>query len=110
VRKAGSPHTATPDRSVVTVPPRSEVEVGLTLTVPVSTVGASNGSGLSYQEVAGVVEFTPANAADNDGVALRVPYLLVPRALSNVATRIARLKGTNPATVATVTNAGAIAG
>jgi len=110
VRKAGSPHTATANRSVVTVPPRGEASIDVTLTVPVATVGAANGSGLSYREVAGVVELTPANAADNSGVTLRVPYLLVPRALSNVSTRIAKLKGTNPATVATVTNHGAIAG
>ncbi len=111
VRKSGVPHTASASTSTVTVPPRGKVDVDVTLSVPVATSGASNGSGLSYVEASGIVEFTPAYAASNSGVALRVPYLLVPRALSDVSTRIARLRGKNPATVATVTNkGGAIAG
>src|SRR5204862_5508137 len=43
-------------------------------------------------------------ASDNAGVALRVPYYMVPRALSNVSTSIGALAGTNPSTIATVTN------
>jgi hypothetical protein len=83
----------------------------MTLDVPVATAGASNGAGLSFQEVAGIVAFTPATASDNAGVTLRVPYYLVPRALSDVSTSIGKLKGTNPSTTATVTNKhGAIAG
>ena len=110
-RAAGSPHTLSLDRSVVTVPPRGSVEVRATLTVPVASVGASNGAGLSFQEVAGIVEFTPANPADNGGSTLRMPYYLVPRALSGVATAIGPLRGTTPSTVARVTNRqGAIAG
>ena len=108
---AGSPHTLQIDRSVVTVPPREAVEVGVTLTVPVATAGASNGSGLSFREVAGLVQFTPVSAADNAGSSIRVPYYLVPRALSNITTRIGPLGGHTTSTVATVSNrVGAIAG
>ncbi|HYR35665.1 MAG TPA: hypothetical protein VEQ87_15350, partial [Burkholderiales bacterium] len=57
-----------------------------------------------FHEVVGFVEFTPASASDNGGVALRVPYYLVPRALSDVDTKIGALSGTNPSTVGTVTN------
>jgi hypothetical protein len=111
VLPGGSPHTVSLDRSSVTVPARGSAEVGVTLNVPVATAGASNGAGLSFKEVAGIVQLTPAGAADNGGASIRVPYYLVPRALSDVSTKIGRLNGTNPSTVATVTNRqGAIAG
>ena len=42
---------------------------------------------------------------------LRVPYYLVPRAKSDISTSIGKLQGTNPSTIATVTNKhGVIAG
>ncbi len=108
---SGSPHSVSLDRTTVTVPARGSAEVGVTLTVPVATAGASNGAGLSFREVAGIVQFSPASAQDNAGATLRVPYYLVPRALSGVSTRIGRLDTRNPSTVATVTNRhGAIAG
>jgi minor extracellular serine protease Vpr len=111
VLPAGSPHTIDLSRSSVTVPARGSAEVRVTLTVPVATAGASNGSGLSFREVAGIVQFTPADAATNGGAALRVPYYLVPRALSDVSTSIGRLSGTDPSTTAKITNRhGAIPG
>lgn len=111
VRPAGSAHALGLGRSTVTVPARGSAEVDVTLTVPVASAGASNGAGLSFREVAGIVQFAPASASDNAGVSLRVPYYLVPRALSDVSTKIGRLSGTNRSTVATVTNRhGGIAG
>jgi len=111
VRPAGSPHTVTTDRTFVTVPAHGGAEIDVRLTVPVATAGASNGAGLSFREVAGLIELTPASAGDNNGVTLRVPYYLVPRALSDVSTRIGRLTPRNPSTTATVRNdRGAIAG
>jgi subtilisin family serine protease len=108
---SGSVHTISFNKSSVTVPANGEAEVIVTLNVPVATAGASNGAGLSFREVAGLVQFTPASPSDNAGVTLRVPYYLVPRALSDVATTIGKLKGTNPLTTAVVTNKkGAIAG
>ncbi len=101
---AGSPHSISFNKSSVTVPGNGNAEVGVTLNVPAATAGSSGGSGLSFREVAGIVRFTPASAADNAGVALNVPYYLVPRPQADVATSIGKLKGTNPSTTATVTN------
>jgi len=87
-------------RTSVRVPAHGETEVRVTLDVPAATAGGSD----AFREVAGLVEITPAGASDNAGVALSVPYYLVPRALSKVSTSIGALSGTNPSTIATVTN------
>jgi len=102
----GSPHSVVLGSSSVTIPARGEVDFGVTLNVPVGTAGNSIGAGLSFREVAGLITFTPASGADNNGVALRVPYYMVPRALSGVkaelprsvptATPTANAKLTNP--------------
>ena len=97
---SGSPHTLSLSRTSVRVPAQGETEIRVTLDVPAATAGASD----AFHEVAGLVEITPASASDNGGVALRVPYYLVPRALSDVSTSIGKLKGTNPSTIATVSN------
>jgi subtilisin family serine protease len=97
---SGSPHTVSLSRTSVRVPAHGETEVSVTLNVPAATAGGSD----AFQEVAGLIEITPASTADNAGVALRVPYYLVPRALSDVSTSIGRLRGTNPSTIATVSN------
>jgi minor extracellular serine protease Vpr len=97
---SGSPHTVSLSRTSVRVPAHGQTEVSVTLDVPAATAGASD----AFHEVVGLIEITPASASDNAGVALRVPYYLVPRALSDVSTSIGKLKGTNPSTIATVTN------
>jgi subtilisin family serine protease len=102
-RASGRPHSVSFSKTSVTVPAHGEAQVSVTLAVPAATAGTSNGAGLSFREVAGLVELTPSGA-DNAGVALRVPYYLVPRAQSGVATTIGTLSGTNPSTTATVTN------
>jgi len=94
------PHSISFDTSSVTVPANGDAEVQVTLNVPAATAGASNLGGLNFREVAGLVEFTPANA----GVTLRVPYYMVTRAKADVSTKLGELKGTNPSTIATVTN------
>jgi minor extracellular serine protease Vpr len=102
---AGSPHSVVLGSSSVTIPAGTEVTVNVTLNVPVATVGDSNGTGLSFREVAGLIKFTPATPADNNNVALRVPYYLVPRALSGVnATMPKSVTTASPSTNATLSN------
>jgi subtilisin family serine protease len=104
---SGSSHSVSLSRTSVRVPARGVAVVGVTLNVPAATAGDST----DFRDVVGLIEFKPASAADNGGIALRVPYYLVPRALSDVGTRLGRLSGTNPSTTATVTNKlGVIAG
>ena len=104
---SGSPHSVSLSRSAVRVPAHGQAAVSVTLDVAAATAGNSQ----SFRDVAGLIAFTPASASDNGGVALRVPYYFVPRAQADVETRIGKLTGTNPSTVATVTNKhGAIAG
>jgi subtilisin family serine protease len=80
---AGSPHTIGLGSSSVTVPAGGHTDLEVMLNVPVATAGNSVGSGLSFREVAGLIEFTPTGGS-NGGIALRVPYYLVPRALSDI--------------------------
>ena len=109
-RASGSPHTLVLTSPSVTVPANGEALITATLNVPAATAGSSSASGLSFRDVAGLVEFTP-QGTDNGGVTLRVPYYLVPRVAANVSTSIGKLAGTNPSTTANVTNKnGAIAG
>lgn len=109
----GSPHTATPGASQVTVPANGEATLDVTLNVPAATAGNSNtGGGLAFREVAGLVRFTPADVGANNDVSLRVPYYLVPRASSNVFTKLqSKPKPSAPSTVANISNVdGAFAG
>ena len=76
---AGSPHSVSFSAPSVTVAAGAKATLDVTLNVPVATVGNSS----AFREVAGLVTLTPG-AGQNNGVALRVPYYLVPRALSNV--------------------------
>jgi minor extracellular serine protease Vpr len=103
-RAAGSPHQARPAKSRITVPARGTAEVAVTLAVPAATAGDSS----AFRDVAGLVTFTPVSGG-NDGVALRVPYYLVPQAVSNINTKINTdtLRRTGTAT-ATVTNRGGV--
>ncbi|MFI5889870.1 S8 family serine peptidase [Actinoplanes sp. NPDC051513] len=94
---AGSPHQAKLSRTRVTVPGRGSTSVAVTLEVPAGTAGNS----AQFQDVAGLVTFTPV--AHSGGVALRVPYYLVPQAVSNVDAAVdmntLRRKGSATATV-----------
>ena len=109
----GRPHTASVSATTVTVPARGTATVPVALSVPVATVGNSEPGAdpFAFREVGGLVTFTPT-AGSNGGVTLRVPYYLVPRALSNVQARVEEneLRPTRPRTTATVTNNGVIPG
>ncbi len=104
---SGSPHSVSFSAPSVTVAAGAKATLDVTLNVPVATVGNSN----AFREVAGLVTLTPG-AGENNGVALRVPYYLVPRALSNVTTKVdfRTLKASSPSTKANVKNGGPIAG
>jgi subtilisin family serine protease len=101
IRQQGSPHTVTPSASQVTVPARSSAVIDVAITVPAATAGNSD----DFRDVAGLVSFTPVGFG-NRGIGLKVPYYLVPRVSSNVATTLPTLRGPTLAGNATVTNAG----
>ena len=103
----GSPHTAVPGSSSVTIPAGGEATVNVTLNVPVATAGNTD----AFREVAGLITFTPTGGSNND-VALRVPYYLVPRALSGINVQMQKSVTTgSPSTNANLSNpSGPIAG
>jgi hypothetical protein len=109
---SGSPHSVSFDETSFVVPGESTHFVDVTLNVAAATAGVSNGAGLSFNEVAGLVMVTPQGSEFNSGIALRVPYYFVPRALSDIRTKLgSKLKPSNPTTTANVTNdEGVIAG
>jgi subtilisin family serine protease len=107
----GSPHTVALSRTRITVRAGRTAHLEVRLRVPVGTVGDSNPDPagddfFAFREVAGLITFAPADADENRGVSLRVPYYLVPRALSNIETKLAdsSLSPDSPATTATVRN------
>ena len=104
---AGSPHTISLSDSLVKVRAGNDAEVDVRLTVPVATVGNAD----AFREVAGLITFTPVSGG-NSGIALRVPYYLVPRALSRVDSKAddRRLTGPAPSTTVVVRNRGPIDG
>jgi subtilisin family serine protease len=92
----GSPHTMTFSSSTVTVPARGERDVRVRLSVPATTAGGATlplGGVLvassPLNQASGVVTLTPASGSNN-GVTLRVPYLLAPQAVSDVNVRQSR--------------------
>lgn len=106
---SGSPHTVRLSRTSVGVDRGEDTSIDVRLTVPAATAGDSS----AFNEVAGLITFTPATPSDNGGATLRVPYYLVPRAVSSLSTKLdgALNNTTNPSTTATIRNrGGAIAG
>jgi subtilisin family serine protease len=82
-RDAGSTHSVAISTGSVTVPGNGTAKVSITLNVPAPTAGDSS----AFHDVAGLITFTPSGGANN-GVALAVPYYLVPQAASNVHTAL----------------------
>jgi subtilisin family serine protease len=102
-----SPHTLRLGTSTITLGPGDASDVDVFLTVPAGTVGDSSG----FREVVGLITLTPT-AGSNGGIALRVPYYLVPRAASNVRASLSEGFGpTQPSGAVTLQNPqGAIGG
>jgi hypothetical protein len=95
-------HTITFSASSVTVSPGDDATLKVTLSVKASEVGSADG----FREVAGAIKLTPAALGMNNDVSLRVPYLMIPRARSNVATTLSAGFGPDSSSgTATVTNA-----
>jgi subtilisin family serine protease len=104
---AGSPHTVAVWPTRVTVGARREATVRVRLTVPAGTAGNSD----ALRQVAGFVTFTPTSPASNGGIALRVPYYMVPRARSDIESRASGLSASSAGAAVTLTNEeGSIAG
>ena len=78
-----STHTATVSPTSITLGGHESRTVHVSLAVPAATVGDSS----AFREVQGRVLMTPTTG--NNGVALSVPYYLVPRARSLVEARLA---------------------
>jgi subtilisin family serine protease len=88
------------NKASVTIKPGKEATVKVTLQVAASTVPSSNGitDQFAFNEVSGNVTLT------GGGMTLRVPYLLVPRSLSDIGVKVKDLRGNSTEATATVTN------
>ena len=78
----GVAHTLTAKSSTITIPANEAVDLQMTFKVTAATAGNSNG----FYDASGVVTFTPLNGANN-GVALFVPYYMVPRPISTLSAK-----------------------
>jgi minor extracellular serine protease Vpr len=104
---SGSPHTLSLNHTHVTVPAKGTATVNVTLKVPYATAGT--GTDADFDDVAGLVTFTPTSG--NHGVSLRVPYYLVPQTVSKVNTSLNADKLVKiGAAIATTSNDGKAAG
>jgi len=82
----------------------------LPISVSISPDAAANAP-LDFNELAGMVELTPATARTNRGVALRIPYYAVVRPHARLDANVDVPRRRNPTGTATVTNwRGAIGG
>ena len=97
----GSPHSIALGSATVTVPAHGSRNVAVTLAVPVSSAGDA----AQFNDASGVVTFTPTDANQNHGVTLRVPYYLVPKAISHTSVRLSTGELVdNGSATATITN------
>ena len=91
------PATVALGTTSVTVPPGGATSVGVTLSVPAASAGNSD----DFRQVAGNIVLDQGQA----GPKLRVPYYLVPRSLSSVATTLtSKLNTSKTRAVVQVTN------
>ena len=85
------------------MPAHAAAVVEVTLNVPAATAGSSNATALSYREAAGLITFTPVSGVSTTSdISLRVPYLLVPRPMSEVGAMVAPGSKLAPGQTATV--------
>jgi len=100
LKSVGSTHTVALSAPSITVSAGNAENMSVTLSVNASDVG----SAAAFREVSGAIQLKPVGGS-NGGVSLRVPYLMVPRARSNVATTLSAGFGTDsPSGTAAITN------
>ena len=90
---AGSAHSVSISPSSFSVEEGDDVSLRVELTVPAATSGSASGlegvaCGACFRQVSGLILLTPDTSDGNNGVALTVPYYLVPRARSEIRTRL----------------------
>ena len=92
VDDVGAPHSTWLSDTRLVIPGGQTRRVTLGLAVPAASVGDSS----AFRQVGGAVRIVPGSGS-NAGVALRVPYYLVPRARANVQAVLAgRLSPRHP--------------
>ena len=98
--------------STVTVNGKGDAAFTVTLTVPAGSIGGTHtpaGACCVFREIGGYVKFTPATSSMNNGVALTVPYYLVPRSRSNLsAVATGPFGPSNPTAGLNVSNSGGV--
>lgn len=82
---AAVPHTVRIEQGTITVRAGQRRVVDVNLTIPAATAGNSS----AFRNVAGFIHLTPVGS-DNSGVALHVPYYVVPLARSRVEAHLSR--------------------
>jgi hypothetical protein len=106
---SGGPAQVVFSRDTVRVAPHGGEDVAVILKVLASSVGPTHDpstGATQFQEISGLVTLTPG-AGQNGGVALTLPYYLVPRVRANSFAFTARPLGPrNPANTLYVTNFG----
>ena len=106
-KTGGSPHSLRLSRSSISVGAHRDAKFEVDLSIPVGTVGATHDEAFHplFPEIAGYLTFTPASSSMNGGVALTLPYYLVPRARSNVNSFLtSRLSPRRPSSKVLVSN------
>jgi subtilisin family serine protease len=110
--RTGSAHSVSVVPASFTVQRGGSVNLRVELSVPAATSGNASGAAGVFRQVSGLISLSPTSASGNNGVALTVPYYLVPRARSLVKASLSDDFGPEkPAGAATVRNASpAVAG
>ena len=100
------PHTIAPFGPTISVPAASDATLTFKMSVPAATAGLTHPAGTTsaYHDVAGIVTLTPADATQNGGAKLNIPYYLVPRARSLISVSHNVPTLTSPSSTLTVTN------
>jgi subtilisin family serine protease len=97
-------HTVAVTPSTISVPGKSTVEVGVTVSIPATASGLDS---TAFREVGGVVTLSPTGGT-NGGATVNLPYFAVPRARADVgAAVITPFSRKFPSTTALVQNASA---